>query len=101
MQTKDTCAAVYIPSKYPVAIAHTTEKLVKKFGSTTSYKAEDVRINDKEELVKEEITVIRAIYRDAYYPRATALIIELAIDLKEELSQDSITVEVGGEMIVI
>lgn len=101
MQIKDTYAAVYIPSDCSVAIAHTTEKLAKKFGSTTNYKAEGARVNDEGELIKEEITVIKAFYGDADYPHATAFIIDLAIDLKEELSQDCIAVEVGGEMIII
>lgn len=98
---KDTSAAVYIPSEFPVAIAHTTEILAKKFGGTSNIKAEGTWVNEKGELVKEEVTIIKAWYAKNAYLLATAFIIDLAVRLREECGQDCIAIEVEGEMMLV
>jgi hypothetical protein len=98
---KDTSAAIYIPSAYKAAISKTTKTLAKKFGGTTNVKAEGTWVNEDDELIKEEVTIIRAWYAKSAYLLATAFIIDLAVRLREECKQDCIAIEVEGEMILV
>ena len=98
---KDTSVAIYIPSEFPVAIAHTTEALAEKFGGTTNIKAEGTRVNEKGELIKEEVTIIRAWYAQKSYLLATGFIIDLAVKIREDCKQGYIAIEVEGEMVLV
>ena len=98
---KDTVGALYIPSEYVAAIDRIKAKMAKKFGGVTAYKAERAWINEAGELIKEDVTVIKAFFKAADYPRATAFIIDLAVTLRGELKQDCIAIEFEGGMMLV
>ena len=98
---KDTFAAIYIPSIYKKAINRTTTILAKKFGGTTNYAVKGTRLDEKENLVEEDVTVIKTFYDKEEHLFAEVFIISLAALLRESCKQDCIVVEVEGEMMLV
>lgn len=95
---------IYVPSTVDVNIAADNSKYVEKslkllasaFGGATSYQAFGAWLSQSGELVKESITVCEAFCKEADLQNSIELIYDFCLELKIELKQEAIALEVNG-----
>lgn len=92
---------VYVPSECVIEISHVTNRLAKKFGGVTVYKTESACVNDEGELIKEDVTVIEAWYKEKEHLLVFTHMMGLALHVKERCKQDCVAMEVEGEMTLV
>jgi len=95
--------AIYIPSRFDKAIFVCTRILRKKFGgnTNTNTKAIGTWVNEKGEVEKDNITIIRAWYAEKDCPKVVDSLINLAKEVKEDTKESVIVIEIDGEMLLI
>jgi hypothetical protein len=95
---------IYVPSTVDVNIAADNSKYVEKslkllactFGGATSYQAFGAWLSQSGELVKESITVCEAFCKESDLQKSIEIIYDFCLELKLELKQEAIALEVNG-----
>ena len=101
--------AIYVPSTVNINCQIDNSKYVEKtgrflseyFGGATSTKCVGMWMSNSEGLVKEKTTLVFAYCTSEQLEKNIDAVIDYCISLKNELKQESIALEVNGEMYFI
>ena len=101
--------AIYVPSTIDVNHEIDNNKYVEKtgellsncFGGATSTKCVGMWMSDSKGLVKEKTTLVFAYCSTEQLEENIDTVIDFCVELKNELRQDAIALEVNGEMYFI
>ena len=100
---------IYVPSTTDVDKKIDTSKnvdetltlLSNKFGGSTSTKGTGTWVTEKSKLVKEEVTICESYCTGSALKHSLTEVIEYCEDLKKELNQEAISLEVNSELYFI
>ena len=101
--------AIYVPSTIDIDcqvdnskyVEKTGEILSKYFGGATSTKCVGMWMSDSKGLVKEKTTLVFAYCSTEQLEKSIDAVIDYCVELKNELRQDAIALEVNNEMYFI
>lgn len=101
--------ALYVPSTVDVNKAADNSEAVNKvltrfcewFGGATASDARGGWVSPTEGLIVETITIVYAYCKEAALQEKFGKIIDLAEELKEEMKQEAITLEINGQIAFI
>lgn len=96
---------VYVPSTVnvnqsidnSVYVRHVMEELSKLFGGATAYDANGAWLSDEKGLVIEQVTMVYS-FTDSLDNQKLEKVIELCEWIKEEMSQECVSLEVNGQL---
>ena len=100
---------IYVPSTIDVdkkidtskQIDNTLTLLSNKFGGSTSTKSVGTWITEKSKLVKEDVTICESYCTGSQLKNSLTEVINYCNELKTELSQEAISLEVNSELYFI
>ena len=100
---------IYVPSTIDVDkkidtsknVDETLTMLSNKFGGSTSTKANGTWITQKSKLVKEEVTICESYCTGSDLKNSLTDVINYCKELKKELNQEAISLEVNSELYFI
>ena len=100
---------VYVPSTVNVSESFNSSEWVDKalcilsseFGGATSSNALGAWVSNKGELIKENVTIVFAYAKQEQLEKGIDKIYNFCLSMKQSLAQESIALEVNGEMYLI
>jgi hypothetical protein len=100
---------IYVPSTVDVNKSFDSSEWIEKamselssyFGGSTSSKALGAWISGKGDLVKEDVTVVFSYATQAQLEINIDKVYEFCLEMKKELLQESIALEVNGELYLV
>lgn len=100
---------IYVPSTFNVLeaidsnqhVTHALTFLSAKFGGSTATKAMGAWVMNNGKLVMEDITMVLSYCNQQELTNAIEDIYEYCLQLKSELKQESIALEINGEMYLV
>ena len=100
---------IYVPSTTNISeasesmewIDKSLDLLSKEFGGATASSALGAWISHKGSLIKESITVVFAYCRQEQLEKSIEKIYDFCMKMKNELKQESIALEINGEMYLL
>ncbi|WP_440970235.1 DUF3574 domain-containing protein [Peribacillus frigoritolerans] len=104
----DNVVKIYVPSTYNIDqpidnskyVDQSLEKFSNMFGGATSYDGTGAWIGDNEKLVKEKVTIVYS-FTEKLDKNKINEVVAYAKNLKKEMKQSSVSIEVNGKMYFI
>lgn len=101
--------SIYVPSTTDVSVTIDTSSWVAKvastlssyFGGATSTEASGFWVSDKDGLVREKVTIVYAYCTSSDLELRQADVLALAEEMKAELKQEAVSVEINNELYLI